>query len=58
MRGKRKLINDFFFSIEKRKLRIKEPTCKSRENFDIFLSRFLQPKVNDPLFSYYFKTLK
>ena len=31
---------------------------ESRESFDIFVSRILQHKINDPLFSYYFKTLK
>ena len=37
---------------------IKEPTSESRESFGIFVPRFLQPRVNDPLCRYYFKTLK
>ena len=37
---------------------IVEPTCEIRESFGIFAPRILQPRVNDPLFSYYFKTLK
>ena len=35
-----------------------EEAASSRENVDIFVSRILQPRVNDPLFRYYFKPLK
>ena len=31
---------------------------ESRESFDTFVSCILQHRINDPLFSYYFKTLK
>ena len=50
------LIDEVFFS--QRKLWIAEPTCESRESFDIFASPILQPRINDPLFSNHFKTLK
>ena len=50
-------MRDYF--LPKRKLlRNKEPTSERRESFDIFVSRILQPRLNDPLFSYYFKSLK
>lgn len=31
---------------------------RENENFDIFVSRIHQPRLNDPLSSYYFKTLE
>ena len=43
-------ILDFFSSLK--------PTCESKESFDIFVSPIIQPRVNDPLFNNYFKTLK
>ena len=42
-------------SIDKHKL--KEPTSENIKGVDIFVFRILQPRVNDPWFTYYFKTL-
>ena len=42
----------------KRRWWIKEPTCKIRESFNIFLSPILQPRVNNLLFSYHFTTFE
>ena len=48
---------DFFYTLSEHH-KLKKSTSESRESLDIFVSRILQPRVNDTLFSYYFKTLK
>ena len=48
-------VNTWFFFSSPKKTSTLEKLCESREKIDIFVSCILQPKVNDPLLSYYFK---
>ena len=51
-------IDAWLFSSLTENYKFRKSICESRESFKIFVAHISQPRVYDPVFSYYFKTSK